>query len=63
MGKNEQVIHVKAKKSWWNGRVTALCGWTAEAGEYETDTWYPFGFWSGRKCPACQRIKREGGRR
>ncbi|GAB3479600.1 hypothetical protein [Amycolatopsis cihanbeyliensis] len=61
--KNTQVIHVTAKRSWWNGKVTALCGQTAEAGDYETDTWRLFGFRSGKPCPACQRIKRGGGRR
>ncbi|MEU3272547.1 hypothetical protein ABZ639_17035 [Saccharomonospora sp. NPDC006951] len=59
MGKKDQGIkHRMAKKSWWSGRVTALCGHTAEAGEYETSTWRLFPL-PGTWCPACERILKE----
>lgn len=57
--KTMPVVHETARKSWWSGRITALCGATAEAGEYETSTWTLFGL-PGTKCPVCQHIKREG---
>jgi hypothetical protein len=59
MAKNTSVVHRIAKKSWWSGRVTALCGHTAEAGKYQTSTWTLFGL-SGPQCPACEAIHREG---
>jgi hypothetical protein len=62
MGKNKDIIHTTAKRSWWDGRITAVCGATAESGDYQTDTWTLFGF-SGPRCPACQRIDRDGKKR
>jgi hypothetical protein len=59
MGKTKSLVHRIAKKSWWSGRITALCGHTAEAGTYETSTWRLFGL-PGMKCPACEAIHREG---
>ncbi|MGH3631234.1 MAG: hypothetical protein ACRDRL_27800 [Sciscionella sp.] len=56
MGSNDGVRHVMAKRSWWSGRVTALCGWTSESGEYDT-RWF-----SSPSCPTCRRIHREGAR-
>lgn len=58
--KTVAVVHETAKKSWWSGRITALCGATAEAGTYETDTFRLFAL-PGPKCPDCQRIKHGGG--
>lgn len=49
----KDVIHTRATKSFWSGRVTALCGATAEAGQYET-LWF-----SSPTCPACKRIKKQ----
>ncbi|HJQ48293.1 MAG TPA: hypothetical protein VJ870_18520 [Amycolatopsis sp.] len=60
MGRNDELVHEIAKKSWWSGRITALCGATAEAGTYETSTWRLFGL-PGKKCPACKAVK-EGAR-
>lgn len=60
--KNLPVVHATAKKSWWNGRITALCGATAEAGAYETDTWRVFPL-PGPRCPACGAIEAAGGDR
>ncbi|PXY17883.1 hypothetical protein [Prauserella muralis] len=63
MGRKDQgVVHLTARKSWWSGQIWALCGATQTAGNYVTDTWRLFGL-PGRKCPACERIKREGKRR
>lgn len=59
--KNEPLVHVQAHKSWWSGRVTALCGATEEAGRYQTDTWRLFPL-PGKHCPTCDRIKKEGKR-
>lgn len=59
MGKKGQpVFHFKAKKSWWSGRLTALCGKTWEAGQYQRRGWFE----SGRDCPDCVRIAKNGGR-
>lgn len=51
------VVHVIAKRSLWSGRVTALCGVTAEAGTYETDTWRLFKL-KGPRCPVCEAMKK-----
>ncbi|MCR3719921.1 MULTISPECIES: hypothetical protein [Prauserella salsuginis group] len=59
--KNQPLVHLKKHKSWWSGRITALCGATAEAGEYETETWRLFKL-PGPRCPACDRIHKEGKR-
>lgn len=59
--KSAPVVHETAKRSWWSGRITALCGATAEAGEYQTSTWTVFGL-SGPKCPACQALAKKGAR-
>lgn len=62
MGNNTKpLVHITAKKSWWNGRITALCGATEEYGNYQTDTWRLFKL-PGRPCPSCERIKKEGTR-
>ena len=52
MGKD--VVHATEKKSFWSGRITALCGLTAEAGTYTT-LWFS----SGPTCPSCKRIKKQ----
>lgn len=59
--KNQQLVHIQAKKSWWSGRITALCGATEEPGRYQTDTWRLFPL-PGKACPSCERIDKEGKR-
>lgn len=62
--KNREFVHITAKRSWWSGRIWALCGATQEAGRYQTDTWRLFAL-PGPACPACERIERDrksGGR-
>jgi hypothetical protein len=51
-----QVKHIKATKSWWSGRITALCGWTREPGDYERVGWFS----SLPVCPDCKRIEKKG---
>lgn len=58
MGKNTEVQHATAKKSWGSGRITALCGATAEAGEYHRAP-----FVGKQTCPACIRIVKERNKR
>ncbi|PXY32113.1 hypothetical protein [Prauserella muralis] len=60
--KDQGLVHVTARKSLWSGRIWALCGATQTAGNYETDTWRLFGL-PGSRCPACERIKKNGGKR
>ncbi|QRP47230.1 hypothetical protein [Amycolatopsis sp. FDAARGOS 1241] len=56
MGKKvAPLVHRIAKKSWWSGRITALCGATEEAGNYETSTWRLFKL-PGQPCPVCEQI-------
>ncbi|PXY23716.1 hypothetical protein BAY59_29180 [Prauserella coralliicola] len=62
MAKNKGLVHITAKKSWWSGRIYALCGATAEQGNYVTDTWRLTKL-PGRPCPACQQVKKNGGKR
>lgn len=54
--KNTDVIHLMAKRKFWSGQVTALCGHVAERGQYDTAM---FGFWSGARCTDCQGINRQ----
>lgn len=54
--KNNAVIHLQAKRKFWSGQVTALCGHVSERGEYDTAM---FGFWSGKRCPDCHRIAKQ----
>lgn len=49
--------HIMAKRSWWSGQVTALCGFVSQRGEYETAL---FTFFTGTPCQECRRIKRTG---
>lgn len=54
MGKKDDwVIHRLKSKSWWNGKVTMLCGRTYAPGEYErlVFAWLA----SGKPCPGCHR--------
>jgi hypothetical protein len=53
--KHLPVIHRTAKKSFWSGRITALCGATEEAGQYETTKWRLTKL-PGQPCPACELI-------
>lgn len=46
--------HQMEKRSWWNGEVTALCGYRAPRGSYETG-----GLLTGVTCPACKRLKKD----
>ncbi len=59
MAENANVIHLTKSRSWWTGRITALCGATEQAGRYETDTWRLIPL-RGQRCPACQQIKNGG---
>lgn len=52
-----KVIHIQADKSWWTGRITALCGVSHGPGEYKKPLFYTMPV-----CPACKRIAREGRR-
>lgn len=54
--KGRPVFHIKKSKSLWSGRVTALCGWTREAGQYRKEGWFE----SVATCPDCERIKKQG---
>lgn len=47
--------HFIAERSIWTGRVTALCGFTAEYGDYELFYLFPV----GPLCPECRRIRAE----
>lgn len=52
MGKH--VVHAVTKKSWWSGRVTALCGRVTEAGDVERK-WFA----TAATCPDCRRIEKQ----
>lgn len=54
----EDLIHRTSRRSWWSGRATALCGETAEWGQYET-LWLLA--W-GPRCAECDRIAKDGDR-
>lgn len=56
--KSQPVFHLKATKFWRSGRLTALRGKTWEAGEYRRRGWFE----SGRDCPECLRIAKDGSR-
>jgi len=53
---NVGVIHRQAKRKFWSGQVTALCGYVAQRGEYDTAI---FGFVRGQRCPDCHRIAKQ----
>jgi hypothetical protein len=53
---NTNLIHLKKKRSWWNGRITAWCGATEEQGRYEETGWLT----SGPRCEACKTAKKAG---
>ncbi len=55
--RDEGYTHVVAERSHWSGRVTALCGDTAEPGEYNPYWFRPlFANW----CPTCRRLEKRG---
>jgi len=47
--------HIVADRSIWTGRVTALCGFTRESGEYDMHYFFP----AGPLCPDCKRLHKE----
>lgn len=61
MAKPQPFVHATKSRSWWTGRITALCGATEVAGQYETDTFRIFPL-PGPRCPACQAIEARGGK-
>lgn len=52
--RGEGYWHAMARRSWWNGEATALCGLKAPRGSDDTG-----GLLTSTTCPACKRIKRE----
>ncbi|PFG51073.1 hypothetical protein ATK36_6346 [Amycolatopsis sulphurea] len=52
MSDERGLLHVTAECSLWSGRITAVCGVSAEAGGYEV--FHVFGF--GPRCPDCRRL-------
>ncbi|MEV8615639.1 hypothetical protein AB0383_48435 [Amycolatopsis sp. NPDC051373] len=52
MSRDDELQHTTAERSIWTGRITALCGATAEAGEYEVIWFAPF----GPRCSECKRL-------
>ncbi|MYW97192.1 hypothetical protein G3I59_42910 [Amycolatopsis rubida] len=44
--------HVTDERFFWSGRIIALCGATAEYGEYEIVHFFSF----SPKCPDCKRL-------
>lgn len=53
-----KTIHRKAKSSWWNGTVTAMCGLVVPSADV-VRTWFP-----SVNCPGCLAVIRaaKGGR-
>ncbi|MDT7723454.1 MAG: hypothetical protein QOI21_30 [Actinomycetota bacterium] len=49
--------HITAERSYWSGSITALCGFTAESGEY-TSVYFGLSFLP--RCQTCQRLKNAG---
>ena len=54
MGKD--LIHIQKKRSWWDGRWTAWCGWTRESSKAKVVGWFA----SGPECQACKDAKKAG---
>lgn len=50
----DEITHELAKRSWWDGSVTALCGEKVQPGYYR-ENW----FGGGLTCPRCRAAKRK----
>ncbi|MBB3662451.1 hypothetical protein FB384_001355 [Prauserella sediminis] len=58
MSADVSVIHRKAYRSWWDGRIVGLCGAVSQAGEWEY-VWVRW--WGEERCLECERIHRDRG--
>lgn len=50
----QYVMHIEAKRGWWSGVSTTLCGLTFKV---EKATYFP-----GKTCPTCERIEKDAKR-
>lgn len=51
---SSNVWHERRSSSFWNGTVTAWCGWTSRKSDVQTGV-----TWLGKKkCPACARASK-----
>lgn len=55
--KRAGVIHIKAKRKFWSGEITALCGAVSPRGTYDTSVLGVF--FRGERCSDCDRIHRQ----
>lgn len=59
--KSAGVIHIKAKRKFWSGEITALCGAVSPRGTYDTSV---IGvFFRGERCSDCDRIAKQNTRK
>lgn len=54
---SDDIVHATAKRSWWDGSITARCGRKFRPGYYR-ECWFN----GGVTCPGCKTAQRQGPR-